>query len=80
MSQLLLQALLFERYGPRLNVDQLADALGSKVGTIANQISSGAFPIPTYRDGKKRYADCRDVAEHFERMRELARTSGNYQP
>jgi hypothetical protein len=65
-------ALLFDRYGSRLNAAQLAEFLEIKEVTLYNQISKGECPIKTYRDGKGRYADVRDVAAYLDQMRELA--------
>lgn len=73
MSSIFMQAIVAERYGMRLNVEQLAQALGMAKGTINNQISAGTFPIPTYVDAGKRWADCRDVAAHLDACRERAR-------
>ena len=67
---LLTQAYLLERYGPRLNVDQLAQVLQMARQTINNQISDGSFPVPTYRAAGKRFADFRDVAKHLDECRE----------
>lgn len=69
---LLSQAYLLEHYGLRLGVDQLAQALGMAKASIYNQISAGTFPVKTYIDGGKRYADFRDVAEHMDKCRQLA--------
>lgn len=68
---ILLQAMLFEKYGPRLDLDDLADALSISKSTIYNQMSAGAFPVKTYLDGK-RYADVRDVAEYLDERRKEA--------
>lgn len=69
---LLTQTLIYERYGARLNAEKLADALGITKGALYNQISAGTCPVKTYLDGGKRWADYRDVAEHFDRCREMA--------
>ena len=69
---LMLQAMLFERYGSRLNTDQLADALGITKPALYNQISSGTCPVKTYLDAGKRWADCRDVASYFDQARQMA--------
>jgi predicted DNA-binding transcriptional regulator AlpA len=71
---LVMQMLLVETYGPRLNVEQLAKVLGLSKGAIYNQISANMFPIETYIDGGKRWADYRDVAAHLDRCREFARS------
>jgi hypothetical protein len=63
---------LLEKYGPRLDVKQLAEVLGLKPGTVNNRISAGTLGIPTYVDGQ-RYADYRDVATHFDECRERAK-------
>ena len=65
-SSLVSQMVVFECYGARLNTDQLAEVLGIARGTILNQISARSFPIPTYVDGGKRFADFRHVAAHLD--------------
>lgn len=66
------QALVFERYGARLGVEQLAEVLGVSKGALYNQFSAGTCPVKTYVDGGKRWADFRDVAAHLDAMRLLA--------
>lgn len=70
---ILTQALIFETYGPRLDIEQLAAVTGMARKTILNQISARAFGIKTYVDGGKRWADFRDVAEWFDTLRAQAR-------
>jgi hypothetical protein len=65
-------AYLIEKYGLRLTLHQLAEALGREESTIRNQLSAETFEIPTYMDGGKRWADVRDVAEYFDRGRARA--------
>ena len=72
VSSLLMQAMLFDRYGARLSTEKLAEALGITKSTLYNQISAGTCPVKTYLDGGKRWADVRDVAEHFDLCRALA--------
>lgn len=69
---LLTQAMIFEKYGPRLDIEKLSDVTGLKKPTIYNQLSAGTFPIKTYLDGGKRWADFRDVAEHLDSCRDRA--------
>ena len=38
--------MLSERYGMRLTMDQLAEALGMARGSVYNQISAGTFQVP----------------------------------
>ena len=66
---LLVQAWLLDKYGPRLTVDQLGEVLTIEPRTIYNQISSNSFPVPTYKDGNRRFADFRDVASHLDALR-----------
>ena len=72
MSSLVTKMFIAETYGLRLNIEQLASALGLSKGAIYNQISAGSFPIATYLDGGKRWADYRDVAEHLDQCRDKA--------
>ena len=67
-----------EMYGPRLGTEQLAQVLGMSKGAIYNQISAETFPIHTYVDGGKRWADFRDVAAHLDRCRDSARRLGTH--
>lgn len=69
---LISQALVFERYGARLNVEQLAEVLGVTKGALYNQFSAGTCQVKTYLDSGKRYADFRDVAAYLDAMRLLA--------
>jgi len=69
---LLHQALVFDRYGARLGISQLADALGIAEQTIYNQIAKKTFPITTYVDGGKRFCDYRDFAKHLDVCRDRA--------
>lgn len=71
---LLTQAWLLEKYGPRLNVDQLAEVLQIGRSTIHNEVGAGTFQIPTYLDRRTRFADIRDVATYLDACREHART------
>lgn len=71
-ASLLTQVLVVEKYGPRLGTDQLSTVLGITRGAVLNQISDGKFPIPTYVDGGKRWADYRDVAAHLDNCRAQA--------
>lgn len=72
MSTILLQAMLFEKYGPRLDLDDLAEVLSISKSTIYNQMSAQTFAVKTYLDVGKRYADVRDVATYLDSCRERA--------
>ena len=69
---ILTQVMVAERYGLRLGVKELAALLDIAPNTLYNQISAGTFPIKTYVDSGKRWADYRDAAEHFDKMRATA--------
>lgn len=69
---LLTQAHLLDKFGPRLDVEQLGQVLALSPKTILNQISARSFSVPTYVDGGKRWADVRDVAERFDALRDKA--------
>ena len=66
---LLTQAYVLDKYGPRVDIEQLADILSASKKTLYNRISAGTCPVPTYVDGGKRWADFRDVAQHFDELR-----------
>ncbi len=68
-TSLVTQMFIAEKYGLRLNVEQLASILGISSGTVLNRISANTLNIPTYIDNGKRYADFRDVAKHFDSIR-----------
>jgi hypothetical protein len=66
-------AFVFEKYGPRLSMQQLADVLGVAKGTLYNQISAEKCAVKTYLDGGARFADYQHVAEHLDACRASAR-------
>ena len=72
MSSLMTQAIIADKFGLRLTMDQLATVLGMARNTIYNQIVAGTFPVPTYLEGKTRWADYRDVAAYFDACRARA--------
>lgn len=72
MSSLVTQIIVADKYGLRLGIEQLAECLGMSKGAIYNQVSAGTFPVPTYIDGGKRWADFRDVAQYLDQCRAAA--------
>ena len=66
---LLHEAIVAEKYGLRLTIDQLGKALCLAPQTIYNKIAKGEFMVPTYEDGGKRYSDYRDVAAYLDSCR-----------
>ncbi len=71
---LITQAYIVEKYGLRLTIEQLADALGLAKNTIYNQIANGTLGVKTYLDGKQRWTDYRDLAAYLDSVRESAAT------
>jgi hypothetical protein len=72
---MMLEMYLLFKYGPRLTVAHMAETLGKSESDVRNKLVDGEFGIPTYLDGKQRYADYRDVAIYLEECRkEAART------
>lgn len=69
---LLAQFVLVEKYGLRLGVEQLAEVFEVSPKTVYNQVSAGTFPVKTYVDGGKRWADVRDVADRLDALRAQA--------
>jgi len=69
---LLHEAIIVEKYGLRLSIEQLSDALGIAKNTIYNQIAQGKFQVKTYVDGGKRFADYRDIATYLDSLRASA--------
>ena len=66
MTSLVTQMFVAERYGLRLTIAQLSNVLGITEPAIYNQVSKGSFPIATYVESGKRWADYRAVAEHLD--------------
>lgn len=66
---LLHEVLVAEKYGLRLTIQQLGEALCLAPQTIYNQIAKGQFKVATYVDGGKRYCDYRDLAAYLDCQR-----------
>ncbi|CAB3850554.1 hypothetical protein LMG26858_01685 [Achromobacter anxifer] len=69
--------ILYMRYGRmRLTMGELATELGIKEGSLRNLISDDKCAVPTYTEGRNRYADVRAVGEYLDqRYREAALTA-----
>lgn len=65
--------MLLMKYGPTLGTKELSEVLRITPASIRNAISDETFPIPTYKEGKYRLADVRDVAAYMDERREGAR-------
>jgi len=69
---IMLYALLFETYGPRMNTEALSKALGYTVRYVQKLLVNGDFPVRAYKDGASWYCDTRDVAQYLDTQREKA--------
>lgn len=70
--KLLTTVYLLERYGPRLDMDGIAEVLRMSKGTLHNRLYRGEIALKTYLDGGKRYADAMDLADYLDAMRASA--------
>ena len=63
--------LLYQEYGGLvLNTKQLAEVLQYKTAQVLhNAISADRCPVHTFRIGKHRVADIRDVADYLDKAR-----------
>lgn len=50
----------------RLTVEEVAQELGIKPGTVRNQISEGTFPVPSYVEGRNRFVDIRALGQYLD--------------
>ena len=71
---LMTQAIVADKYGLRLTMAQLADAIGLAKQTIYNQIAKDEFKVKTYVDGGQRWCDYRDLAAFLDGCRDRAET------
>ena len=65
---------LYDRYGTlTLTTGQLAQVLHYKTARVLlNAVGAGTCPVPTYKCGKLRVADIRDIADYLDRSRHKA--------
>jgi len=67
---LVTQMFLLDKYGPILSVANLADLMDRDEQTIRNQISAGAFEIPTTRNRSgRRVAHYQDAAAYIDSLK-----------
>ena len=71
---LMTQAIVADKYGLRLTMAQLADAIGLAKQTIYNQIVKGEFKVKAVVDGGQRWCDYRDLAAFLDGCRDRAET------
>lgn len=69
---IMLYALMFETYGPRMDTAALAKALGYELSYVRRMLGSGSFPVPAYKDGASWYCDTEHVAKYLDDQRQRA--------
>ena len=60
---------LLNKYGARMNIDDLIAELKMPYDTLMQKRSRGTLGLHTYRDGMRVFAATVDVAEYFDRIR-----------
>jgi hypothetical protein len=60
---------LLTTYGPRLTLDDLAKVLRLSTSRIRHLIAADELGVKTYLDGRRRWADYRDVAAYLDQQR-----------
>ena len=77
MKGLTTRAMIADRYGMRLSMQQVAEILDLTPNTVYNMIVSGELPIRTYKEGKRRFASYEAVADYLDaRDEEAKKNSG----
>jgi len=66
------QAYLLEKYGPRLNISEVAQVLGVAEKTLRNRLSLNKVALRMYEDQGLKCADYRDVADYLDDCRARA--------
>jgi len=56
----------------RLTVNEVAHELDIKPGSVRNQISRDVFPVPSYKEGRNRYIDVRDLGAYLDSKKSSA--------
>lgn len=69
---LLTQAYLLEKYGPRLNAEQVAAVLGMTVTALHSARHKGTLGVRMYTDAGRLWADYRDLAGYLDEVRAAA--------
>ncbi len=64
---------LWDRYGPTLTVDDLAQVLKKSPGTVRNYLYNGKMPIRSYREGHARMFPVKAVADYLDKRGEAAK-------
>lgn len=65
-------ALMLKHQRMRLTLEEVSAELNIVKNTAYNLLAAGTFPVPTYLEGNRRYADVRDVGAYLDQRREDA--------
>lgn len=68
------QAIIADKYGLRLTVEQLGECIGLASDIIYNKLAKGELKLPTYIEGGKRLCDYGDVAACIDDCRARAKS------
>jgi hypothetical protein len=60
-----LERRLYEKYGPRLDMDQLAEFMNITRSTLDTKVSRDTMPLATYKEGKRRYCNTTVLAAYL---------------
>ena len=63
-AKMMTMAYFLDKYGPRLTVEQVAHEMGWSEKSVYEMLARGEFPIPSYREGKRRWVSYQAVAEY----------------
>jgi hypothetical protein len=67
------RAMIVDRYGMRVTMEQLAEILRLTPHTVYQQAVDGSLPIRTYKEGNRRFASYEAVADYLDAMDEQAK-------
>ena len=73
MSRFLTRAYILEKYGVRLDMDQLASLLRISKHTLYKQKSDGNLGFAMYTENGRCFADYEEIAKYLDKKSEEAR-------
>ena len=80
MRGLATKAMIADRYGLRLDMNQLAEVLNLSPHTLYIQIMEGTLAVPTYKEGRRRWASYDAVADYLDAKSEEAEAEHKKKP
>jgi hypothetical protein len=64
--EITLEERLYRKYGHRLTVEQVAEELSLEAQTVYNKIYRDSLPVPTYKEGRRRWCSTKVLAAYLE--------------